>query len=84
MKSLLMENQTILILNTFYIILCIVKTNGRLSIERCLSLVDCEKKKGVDLAEVICSTLAKNSILLNRSRGQGYDNGCNITWSAST
>ena len=77
MKSLLMENQTILIL-------CIVKTNGRLLIERCLSLVDCEKKKGVDLAEVICSTLAKNSILLNRSRGQGYDNGCNITWSAST
>lgn len=46
--------------------------------ERFLKFVDCFKKTGKDIAELIKSTLAKYKIPLEDCRGQGYDNGANM------
>lgn len=37
-----------------------------------------EKKKGAEIAELICSVLRKANIDLQKCRGQGYDNGLNM------
>ncbi|XP_065903748.1 zinc finger MYM-type protein 1-like [Dysidea avara] len=47
--------------------------------ERFLMLEDCEKKKGKDIADLLCSVLEKNEIDLQNCRGQGYDNGSNMS-----
>ena len=46
--------------------------------ERFLKLEDCEKKKGHDVAELICKVLEEQGIDLQNCRGQGYDNGSNM------
>ena len=46
--------------------------------ERFLKMEDCEKKKGYDLAELICKVLKEHGIQLKNCRGQGYDNGSNM------
>ena len=48
-------------------------------VERFLTLQDFEKEKGKDIAQVICHVLEKNQIDLSRCRGQGYDNGLNMS-----
>ena len=47
--------------------------------ERFLQYQDCEKKKGCDIAELICQVLEENKISLKNCRGQGYDNGANMS-----
>ena len=42
--------------------------------ERFLCVEDLEKKKGADIAYLICNVLAKVNIDLQKLRGQGYDN----------
>ena len=49
--------------------------------ERFLAFVDCNKKTGKDIAELIIGTLKKHSIPLTKCRGQGYDNGSNMSGS---
>lgn len=46
--------------------------------ERFLNFVDCNKKTGMDVANLIISELNKHSIPLKECRGQGYDNGSNM------
>ena len=43
--------------------------------ERILEMKDCKKKKGCDIAELICKELKEHDIQLQHCRGQGYDNG---------
>ena len=47
--------------------------------ERLLLFEDCEKKKGKDIADLLCVDLQKNGIDLQHCRGQGYDNGSNMS-----
>ena len=49
--------------------------------ERFLAFVDCNKKTGKDIAQLIIDTLRKHSIPLMNCRGQGYDNGSNMSGS---
>lgn len=46
--------------------------------ERFLAFVDCNKKTGEGIADLIRQTLAKHHIDLSDARGQGYDNGSNM------
>ena len=46
--------------------------------ERFLKYEDCEKKKGRDIAQLICKVLEESGIQLQNCRGQGYDNGSNV------
>uniref|UniRef100_H2ZW52 DUF4371 domain-containing protein n=1 Tax=Latimeria chalumnae TaxID=7897 RepID=H2ZW52_LATCH len=46
--------------------------------EHFLTFEDCEKKKGQDIAELICRVLEENGIDLQNCGGQGYDNGSNM------
>ncbi len=46
--------------------------------EHFLAFVDCNKKKGADIAKLICDTLNAHNIPLGECRGQGYDNGSNM------
>ena len=43
--------------------------------------MDCNKKTGKDIAQLIIDTLKKHSIPLTNCRGQGYDNGSNMSGS---
>ena len=47
--------------------------------ERFLQYQDREKKKGCDIAELICQVLEENKINLNNCGRQGYDNGANMS-----
>lgn len=47
--------------------------------ERFLKLQAMEKKKGSDIANFICEVLKENEIDLANCRGQGYDNGSNMS-----
>ena len=49
--------------------------------ERFLEFVDCNPKTGESIAELINETLRKNGIPLADCRGQGYDNGSNMSGS---
>ena len=46
--------------------------------ERFLCVVDMEKKKGADIAYLICSVLAKVNLDLQKLRGQEYENCSNM------
>ncbi|KZR99944.1 Zinc finger-like protein [Daphnia magna] len=46
--------------------------------ERFLGVEDMEKKKGVDITNLIFDVLAREKIDLQNCRGQGYDNGSNM------
>ena len=46
--------------------------------ERFLRMEDCVKKKGRDIAELICRVLKEHDIEFKNCRGQGYDNGANM------
>ena len=46
--------------------------------ERFLKYEDCEKKKGRDIAQLICKVLEESGIDLQNCRGQGYNNGANM------
>jgi hypothetical protein len=46
--------------------------------ERFLTMEDCDKKKGRDIAELICKVLREHDIELKNCRGQGYDNRANM------
>ena len=46
--------------------------------ERFIQVQDCEKKRGMDIAEVIIQVLAENEIDLDKLRGQACDNGSNM------
>ena len=46
--------------------------------EHFLKYEDCEKKKGRDIAQLICKVLEESGIGLQNCRGQGYDNGANM------
>ncbi|XP_065653035.1 zinc finger MYM-type protein 1-like [Hydra vulgaris] len=46
--------------------------------ERFLCVEDMEKKKGADIAYLICNVLAKVNLDLQKLRGQGYDNCSNV------
>ena len=47
--------------------------------ERLLLFEDCEKNKGKDIANLLCIVLQRNGIDLQHCRGQGYDNGSNMS-----
>lgn len=47
--------------------------------ERFLAFVDCYGKTGEAIADLICQTLEKYEIPLENCRGQGYDNGRNMS-----
>ena len=42
------------------------------------TFVDCNKKTGSDIAELILRTLSSHNISIKFCRGQGYDNGANM------
>ena len=44
-----------------------------------LCFKDFEKKKGKNIADLLCRVLETNGIELQCCRGQGYDNGSNIS-----
>lgn len=46
--------------------------------EHFLKYEDFEKKKGQDIAQLICKVLQTSGIELQNCRGQGYDNGSNM------
>ena len=46
--------------------------------ETFLKFVDCNKKTGSDIAELILCTLSSHNISIKFCRGQGYDNGANM------
>ena len=46
--------------------------------ETFLKFVDCNKKTGSDIAELILHTLSSHNISIKFCRGQGYDNGANM------
>ena len=46
--------------------------------ERFLKVEAMEKKKGLDIANLICDVLKEHEIDLKNCRGQGYDNGSNM------
>lgn len=46
--------------------------------ERFLAFVDCNKKTGTAIADLICETLKKYNIPLEDCCAQGYDNGSNM------
>ena len=48
-------------------------------VERFLEVRDCEKKKGEDISQVILNVLEKHDIDVGGCRGQGYDNGSNMS-----
>ena len=48
-------------------------------VERFLTIKDFEKKKGEDICQIILCTLEDHKIALARCRGQGYDNGSNMS-----
>lgn len=48
-------------------------------VERFLEVQDCEKKKGEDICKVTLRVLEKHNIDISRCRGQGYDNGSNMS-----
>ena len=54
-------------------------TVGKLKSVFYMQYQDCEKKKGCDIAELICQVLEENKISLKNCRGQGYDNGANMS-----
>ena len=43
--------------------------------ERFLEIKDCKKKKGCDIAELVCKVLNEHDIQLQHCRDQGYDSG---------
>ncbi|XP_065684326.1 uncharacterized protein LOC136096700 [Hydra vulgaris] len=47
--------------------------------ERFLEFVDCNQKTGKAIAELICSVIKKHNIPMIDCRGQGYDNGSNMS-----
>ena len=47
--------------------------------ERFLEFVDCNQKTGAEIAALILTILGKNSINISDCRGQGYDNGSNMS-----
>jgi len=49
--------------------------------ERFLEFVDCNRKTGEAIAQLIIETLEKHGIPLSNCRGQGYDNGSNMSGS---
>ena len=64
---------------TFFLRYALLKNRNGEVLERFLTLNDYEKKKGKDIAEAICDVLGKYQIDINRCRGQGYDNGSNMS-----
>ena len=48
-------------------------------VERFLTVKDFEKKKGEDICKAILSILEDHKIDIGRCRGQGYDNGSNMS-----
>lgn len=72
------REQTVFILR--YLTLCSTDQSSEYEVqERFLAFVDCNKKTGEAIAELIRSTLAEHHILLSDCRGQGYDNGSNMS-----
>ena len=47
--------------------------------EKLLDFMDCNKKKGEDIAALILNVLKKHQVPLTDCRGQGYDNGSNMS-----
>ena len=49
--------------------------------ERFLTFVECslKKKGGVDIADMVLDTLAEHNIPIGYCRGQGHDNGANMS-----
>ena len=64
---------------TFVLRYALLKDRNWEVVERFLTLYDCEKKKGKDIAKAICDVLEMNQIDINRCGGQGYDNGSNMS-----
>lgn len=54
-------------------------TNKYEVVERFLKFVDCNKKTGEDISTLILETLADKGIPISDCRGQGYDNGSNMS-----
>ena len=46
--------------------------------ERFLQFVDCNKKTGADIAQLILKFLDSHRISISNCRGQGYDHGSNM------
>ena len=42
---------------------------------------DCAKKRGIDIAELMCKVLKEHGIQLKNRGGQGYDNGSSMAGS---
>ena len=53
-------------------------------VERFLAFVDCNQKTGEAIGKLILSTLEDKGIGINDCRGQGYDNGSNMSGQYST
>ena len=51
----------------------------RLAVSTMVGFVDCDKKTGFDIAALILSTLEVHGIEISDCRGQGYDNGSNMS-----
>ena len=54
---------------------------NNLVLQRFLEFLDCKKKTGEAIAQLILDTLTKHNIPIADCRGQGYDNGSNMSGS---
>ncbi|XP_075042362.1 zinc finger MYM-type protein 1-like [Mixophyes fleayi] len=64
---------------TFILRYVLVVNNEYQVLERFLEFVNCNKKTGEAIADLILETLQKRNIPINDCRGQGYDNGSNMS-----
>jgi len=65
---------------TTFILRYLIKVESTYVIEeRFLKFVDCSKKTGADIGGMILETLKDDGIPFADCRGQGYDNGANMT-----
>ena len=46
--------------------------------ERFVEFLDCNRKTGAEIAQLILDFCSKHGILIDNCRGQGYDNGSNM------
>ena len=64
---------------TFVLRYTVLKNGNWEVVERFLTVKDFEKKKGEDICKAILSILEDHKIDIGRCRGQGYDNGSNMS-----
>ena len=65
---------------TTFLLRYVLQNEGQFSVvERFLKYIDCNKKTGEEIAQMIMDTMVDHHILLADIRAQSYDNGANMS-----